>query len=189
MEKSRISFVNFSLDNYTHRDKVRDFAEFTFNQHEKRGLNYDGQPYSVHLIIVMQQANEFIHHIAPDSRLHVFLAALGHDLIEDCSLSYNDVKNASTELAADIVYNVTNELGKNRKEKAERTYPKIKACTFSTYVKLCDRIANAAYSMLTGSSMRSVYLKEHASFKEALYTPGVFDDMWEKLDSILSEKK
>jgi len=49
-------------------------------------------------------------------------ACWGHDLIEDCRVSYNDVKDALGQEAADIIYAVTNEKGKNRKERANDKY-------------------------------------------------------------------
>lgn len=175
-----------AIENYSLRDRTRDAIQGFCLEHERRGLNYDDQPYRVHLAMVMQQAVEFIHHIPSDDRHHIIMAAAGHDAIEDCTMSYNDVERMTTDIAADIIYDVTNELGKNRKEKALRTYPKIKANPYALYVKLCDRISNSAYSMLTGSRMREVYRKEHSGFKEALYTPGQFEDMWAKLETILT---
>ncbi|MFM9449568.1 hypothetical protein ACKI1Y_44750, partial [Streptomyces acidiscabies] len=69
-----------------------------------------------------------------------------HDTTEDCRINYNDVKSEFGELVADFVYRVTNELGRNRVERADKTYPKIAECAIATWVKLCDRISNMRFS-------------------------------------------
>ena len=93
------------------------------------------------------------------------LASWGHDLIEDCRVSYNDVKDALGQEAADIVYAVTNEKGKNRKERAnDKYYEGIRRTPGAVFVKLCDRIANIQYSKMTGSRMFEMYKKESDNF-------------------------
>jgi len=92
-------------------------------------------------------------------------AAWGHDLIEDTRVSYNDVKEQLGQEAADIIYAVTNEKGKNRKERAnEKYYEGIRNTPGAVFVKLCDRIANVQYSKMTGSRMFEMYKKENDSF-------------------------
>jgi len=93
------------------------------------------------------------------------LACWGHDLIEDCRVSYNDVKDALGQEVADIVYAVTNEKGKNRKERAnDKYYEGIRNTPGAVFVKLCDRIANVQYSKMTGSRMFEMYKKENINF-------------------------
>ena len=89
----------------------------------------------------------------------------GHDLIEDTRVSYNDVKNHLGQEAADIIYAVTNEKGKNRKERAnDKYYEGIRNTPGAVFVKLCDRIANVQYSKMTGSRMFEMYKKENDDF-------------------------
>jgi (p)ppGpp synthase/HD superfamily hydrolase len=93
----------------------------------------------------------------------------GHDLIEDCRVSYNDVKQHLGQEAADIVYAVTNDKGKNRKERAgERYYLGIRNTPGAVFVKLCDRIANVQYSKMTKSRMFEMYKKENIDFMVSL---------------------
>jgi (p)ppGpp synthase/HD superfamily hydrolase len=97
------------------------------------------------------------------------LATFGHDLIEDCRVSYNDVKQHLGQEAADIVYAVTNEKGKSRKERAgERYYLGIRNTPGAVFVKLCDRIANVQYSKMTKSRMFEMYKKENIDFMVSL---------------------
>lgn len=110
-----------------------------------------------------------------------------HDVIEDCRVNYNDLKAEFDANVADIVYNVTNELGKNRAERAEKTYPKIASDKRSLFVKCCDRLANMQHSAENGT-MRSAYIKEHEDFmtklkvRETLPTIGqALDEAYEQL--------
>jgi (p)ppGpp synthase/HD superfamily hydrolase len=97
------------------------------------------------------------------------LAVWGHDLIEDCRVSYNDVEYQLGRAVADIVYAVTNEKGKNRKERAnEKYYMGIRETKGAVFVKLCDRIANVQYSKLTKSRMFEMYKKENDEFERML---------------------
>jgi len=92
-------------------------------------------------------------------------AVWGHDLIEDCRVSYNDVKNQLDEGAADIIYAVTNDKGKNRKERAGvKYYEGIRNTPGAVFVKLCDRIANVQYGKMTKSRMFEMYKKENSEF-------------------------
>ena len=97
------------------------------------------------------------------------VAAYGHDLIEDCRVSYNDVKQHLGQEAADIVYAVTNDKGKNRKERAGvKYYEGIRNTPGAVFVKLCDRIANVQYSKMTKSRMFEMYKKEHKDFEQMM---------------------
>jgi (p)ppGpp synthase/HD superfamily hydrolase len=120
----------------------------------------------------------------------IMKAALCHDLLEDTSITYNDLKNQVGEATADVVYDVTNELGKNRRERAERTYPKIAANPLAVIVKVADRIANTRYSQKQGSSMYSKYCAEYPKFRNALYNANhinqypALGNLWAILDQI-----
>jgi (p)ppGpp synthase/HD superfamily hydrolase len=92
-------------------------------------------------------------------------SAWGHDLIEDCRVSYNDVKNQLGQEAADIIYAVSNEKGKTRAERAnDKYYEGIRNTPGAVFVKLCDRIANVQYSKMTKSRMFEMYKKENTNF-------------------------
>jgi (p)ppGpp synthase/HD superfamily hydrolase len=79
------------------------------------------------------------------------------------------VKQHLGQEAADIVYAVTNDKGKNRKERAgERYYLGIRNTPGAVFVKLCDRIANVQYSKMTKSRMFEMYKKENIDFMVSL---------------------
>jgi (p)ppGpp synthase/HD superfamily hydrolase len=138
-------------------------------------------PYEFHLRMVANVASEFKHllddtvdyygHNQVDITLRTacLRAVWGHDLIEDCRVSYNDVKNHLGQEAADIVYAVSNEKGKTRKERANiRYYEGIRETPGAVFVKLCDRIANVQYSKMTKSRMFEMYTKENVEFEKML---------------------
>jgi (p)ppGpp synthase/HD superfamily hydrolase len=143
---------------------------FAIDAHNKVNHLYNGYPYSVHLAMVVGFAQDSIDVIPDQCQSDVMNACWLHDTIEDCRLTYNDIKKASNEAVADIVYAVTNEKGKNRAERANDTYYKgIRNTQWATYVKLCDRLANVKYSKDTDSIMFDVYKNEHESFVNHLF--------------------
>jgi (p)ppGpp synthase/HD superfamily hydrolase len=94
----------------------------------------------------------------------VAIASALHDTIEDTSVSYNDIKKEFGEEIAEIVYCVTDENGRNRKERKEKSYFKIKSNPKALAVKICDRIANVKHSKLHNKALFEMYKKEHKDF-------------------------
>lgn len=163
-------------------------AQWCIDQHRNTNHFYDTYlPYEFHLRMVNQVAQDF-RHLLDDTKDYYtgepwrgprqnqvtlqgacMLATWGHDLIEDTRVSYNDVKEQLGQEAADIIYAVTNEKGKTRKERAnEMYYEGIRNTPGAVFVKLCDRIANVQYSKMTGSRMFEMYKKENQSFVRSL---------------------
>lgn len=121
---------------------------------------------------------------------NILSAGICHDVLEDTTLTYNDLADVIGKNAADIVYDVTNELGKNRKERALKTYPKIAANPKAIMVKVADRMSNTTYSKDSGSSMYDKYCREFPDFKSHLYTSAsleafpVLNEMWAYLEIV-----
>lgn len=112
------------------------------------------------------------------------IAGYLHDTIEDDALSYNKIKKHFGIEVAEMVFCVTDELGRNRKEKKSKTLPKIASNPDAIIVKLADRIANIEH----GGKV-DMYNEEYDEFKGALYlnTPNDGKAMWEYLDKLLSK--
>jgi (p)ppGpp synthase/HD superfamily hydrolase len=88
------------------------------------------------------------------------------------------------EEIAEIVYCVTDELGRNRKERKAKTLPKIAQNPDAVIIKLADRIANIEH----GGKI-DMYAKEYFDFKFALYSKDrLAEPMWEHLESLLKPK-
>jgi hypothetical protein len=170
--------------------------DFIYNQHDvvcnqKYG---DNLPYSFHLKCVQQQGEKFLHlvegvctnisnHRSMDVSHAVIVkySLLCHDAIEDARMTYNDVLELinsaignykAAEMAANIVYCVTDEKGRSRKgRKNEKYYTELAENDLAVFVKLSDLAANMLYGKLTGSSMYEKYKEEFPSFKVRTYLP------------------
>jgi (p)ppGpp synthase/HD superfamily hydrolase len=117
-------------------------------------------------------------------------ATWGHDLIEDCRVSYNDVKEHLGQEAADIVYAVSNEKGKTRAERAnDKYYEGIRNTPGAVFVKLCDRIANVQYSKMTKSRMFEMYKKENINFmiKLGREVDNPYEEMFQYLINLFND--
>lgn len=163
-------------------------------------------PYSFHLKAVLAQVDKFIRIFHPkngrkwtpdDSRLIYVIkaAAIGHDLIEDARMTYNDVVslyNCYGEYSdlgkdiAEIIFACTEETGKTREERHNQVFfNRLKVNRLAIFVKLCDIIANVLYSKLTGSSMYDKYQKEFPKLKQQLYIVDEYEDLWKDLEKLL----
>jgi (p)ppGpp synthase/HD superfamily hydrolase len=160
--------------------KAKDYAIL---KHFETNHKYDGKPYEVHLEIAFEFACKFVHLLPDDKTVSEVLSAVWtHDVIEDCRQSYSDVKKVLGESVAEIVYALTNEKGKNRKERAnDKYYEGIRNTPFADYVKICDRLANVYYSKLHNGSLLNVYRKEHNHFKKELWKVD-FQEMFDEME-------
>ena len=150
----------------TYQEKI----DWIFEQHRSTNHKYSEYlPYEFHLTMVAQVAKDYQHLVSHTVEEIVILAAYGHDLIEDTRVSYNDVSEVLGVEVAEIIYAVTNEKGKTRKERAnENYYAGIRSTPYAVFVKLCDRIANVQYSKMTKSRMFEMYKKENPEFIKSL---------------------
>lgn len=169
---------------------LRTAIGFAYKAHSETNHLYDGDlPYSYHLKAVDEVALRYRRLVGPgtldnplgdlaywgqikpedDDPWYIFervrAACYLHDVIEDCRVTYNDVKKVTDTFVADIVYACTNLRGKNRAERAnEEYYRTIIETKFSPFVKLCDRIANMEHSIKNNSRMLRVYREEAGAF-------------------------
>jgi len=126
---------------------------------------YDIYPYMYHIRMVMR----ILEDLGYDE--DTIIAGILHDTYEDTTLTYSKVKLAFNERVAEIIYCVTDELGRNRKERKLKTYPKIRSNWRAVVVKIADRIANMKHSKQYTSDMFKMYQKEFSDFKEAINNP------------------
>lgn len=182
---------------YVHRFKnghtasaIHEVSNYFCSLHDSMGQKYDGNQYSFHLKLVACQAKRFEKLIPVDADVFaaVMFGIYGHDSMEDCNLTYNNVVKMVGELAADIIYACTEDRGHNRDErKSPRWYAELNKNELAVFVKLCDIIANSMYSFMTGSSMFDKYKGEYyKKVKPALYTThyGEYGEMFDFLEKI-----
>jgi (p)ppGpp synthase/HD superfamily hydrolase len=154
--------------------------------HMETNHTYDGKPYETHLQIVYEFGMKYSFLLPKDKVDYALAACWTHDTIEDCRQTYNDVKAACGETIAEITYALTNEKGKSRKERAnEKYYEGIRQTPLASFVKVCDRLANAKYSKEINSKMIEAYRKEKDHFKEQLWSDEL-KQMFEELEELLS---
>lgn len=115
-----------------------------------------------------------------------------HDSSEDTTLHYNDIRQHFGEEVAEIVFAVTDELGRNRKERKLKTFPKIRANNKAITIKLADRMANISHGLRMNSKQVQMYRKEYPEFRKALYETnpnfmGSNEGLWGALDKLVSE--
>jgi len=110
------------------------------------------------------------------------IAAYLHDIVEDTALSYNKIKKRFGLEVAEMVYCVTDELGRDRAEKKAKTLPKTASNPNAIELKLGDRIANIEHGGKIG-----MYRDEYEQFHGALFlnTPKDGAPMWEHLEVLL----
>ena len=156
---------------------------FSFSAHSLMTLS-DGAAYSVHLMNVVRNLIKFGY--GKDENL--LLGGFLHDTVEDTSVTIEEIKSLFGDEVADMVFRVTDEPGKNRKERKAKTYIKIRGHEKATILKLCDRIANVEYG--SGEQKEryiAMYAKEQAGFEAACRVPGIADEIWDYLNSLFSD--
>ena len=164
------------------KDIARDYA---FNAHNSINQLYNGHPYSFHLDMAVKVGEKYIHLIPEKYRDNVIAGIYCHDLIEDTTTNYSDIKTTTNEMVAELAFACTNEKGRNRAERANyKYYQGIKNTKYATFVKLCDRISNVRYSVET-NKMLALYRKEYEHFKMMLHIEGEYEEMWDELDTLL----
>lgn len=120
-------------------------------------------PYSAHCGMVVGVLKRF--GMNDDEML---CAAHLHDTIEDTTMSYNDIRKEHGEGVAELVFAVSSELGRNRKERNAKTYPKIRASERATILKLADRIANVEFGTANGGKVQ-MYAEEFPEFFKGIW--------------------
>jgi len=137
----------------------------------------DIYPYEKHLDDVVEVLRRY--HIAAPKYI---IAGYLHDVLEDGAVSYNKIKQYFGLEVAEIVYCVTDELGRNRAEKKRKTLPKTASNPDAVIVKLADRIAN-----LEMGGKLDMYQKEYKEFRDILYSYNqLAQPMWNTLDEMMN---
>jgi guanosine-3',5'-bis(diphosphate) 3'-pyrophosphohydrolase len=140
-------------------------------------------PYTTHLCHVV---GVLLAHGYTDREL--LAIAYLHDVLEDTTCHYSDLEKQFGQRVAEGVFALTDELGRNRRERHEKTYPKLVKSSDAVLVKLADRIANVSHSAIEKPALRKMYAKEYEEFKRKLFCDRHGEDLWKTLDDILLPK-
>lgn len=135
-------------------DKARHFAI------EKHGnQKYGIEPYSVHLDRVF----DIFKGLGIDD-LTIGIGCYLHDVLEDTNCTFEEIWKEFGWKVAQLVFLVTDEHGSNRKERKEKTYPKINSSVDAILLKMCDRLANVSASKKYSPKLFEMYKNEHEDF-------------------------
>ena len=138
---------------------------------------YGTGPYSDHLDDVAAIAHVF----GENAKAIAYL----HDVIEDTAVQIEHIEEGFGLFIARCVELLTDESGKNRKERKQKTYAKLSLVAgnfeLALIVKTADRLAN-----VRSGAKNDMYKKEHEQFKHAVYRQDLCESLWQELDEILS---
>ncbi|ACB54461.1 hypothetical protein cce_5115 [Crocosphaera subtropica ATCC 51142] len=154
-----------------------------------QGEQYGNFPYHHHLQEVVNVLIEFGATLNNPETALILIAAWLHDSVEDTSLTYDLILNRFGQEVADIVEAVTDEPGRNRKERKALTYAKTRKNEKAIILKLADRIANLRASRLYNSQKLKIYAKEQKDFEQALQAYSnspLSQQLWTELEHTLT---
>jgi len=144
---------------------------------------YGDLPYVYHLYNVVQNVTQYY-----DRDTKMIQAAWMHDVLEDTAVSYFQVDQKFGKDVAELVYAVTDDLGKNRRERKDKTWGRL--AEFENYqglgLKLCDLLANVADSAATGNKL-DMYKKDYPLFRDKFYdnNHSEHSQVWDELDRLI----
>lgn len=142
-------------------EKARIFAQ-TWHGEQK----YGEEPYIKHLDHVYEIATKF------ELNETIQIATYLHDILEDTECTFEKIWKQFGWEVAQLVFLVTDELGRNRQERKQKTYSKIRSNPDAILLKLCDRIANIDASSRNNQELFQMYKNEHEEFLTELFIPG-----------------
>ncbi len=146
------------------------------------GQEYGDGPYTVHLEAVANEAR--LHNLSDD----IVAAAWLHDTLEDTNTTYEELVTLFGRKIALLVEGVTDEPGKNRRERALKTLPKTRTLgSDAVALKLCDRLANvkACVDGIGNVNLLKMYKQEYPVFRSALHEFGELPFIWQELDRLI----
>ena len=154
---------------------------FILAEKKHRGQKYGDNSFIAHPFAVMTVLIEF--GVMQEKYL---CAALTHDIIEDTATHYSEVKETTNKEVAELVFALSDELGRNRKERKIKTMPKLKECPDALVVKLADKISNFRDARKNNPGFIQMYKKDWNEFKDTFYVEGSFmEPMWKEAETLL----
>ena len=114
-----------------------------------------------------------------------------HDTIEDTATTVAQIRDRFGAEIAECVALVTDESGANRRERKAKTNAKLAATSNQTalIVKAADRLANLQASLQNQANDKlQMYRREHEAFRQAVYRSGLCDELWAKIEGIISSR-
>ena len=161
-------------------DKVERAKIFCRGAH--LGQKHGERPYWAHPRDVVRTLESWGYH---DENL--LAAAWLHDTIEDTPATYQTIIGLFGREVAETVWAVTDELGRNRAERWERTREKIFEHYHPMVLKFADYYSNVARSLENPGGKLDMYRKEAKDLLQAFANAIVYFDAQERLGPVLED--
>jgi (p)ppGpp synthase/HD superfamily hydrolase len=146
---------------------------FATRAHEGQTRKYTGEPYIVHPIEVatlfvetLQRfaANELIFKRAKMVYEHVIAAAVLHDTVEDCNVTFTEIDREFGEATTDVLMWLTDTITKQQGNRATRKRLEAQKLAYAPLeaklVKLCDNHSNTKSIVENDPDFAVAYLRE-----------------------------
>lgn len=142
---------------------------------------YGDQPYAYHL----HQVALLLDAYGETAQVIAWL----HDVVEDTSVSIDDLRHEFGAYIASCVSICTDEPGATRKERKAKTYRKMAdvegELELALLVKAADRLANMKSCIKNNHhKLLETYRQEFADFHAGAYRPRMCDDIWQEIASL-----
>lgn len=182
------------------KNKVRSYASVA---HNAVGDNYDGHDHVKHLDDTYEAFKQYPH--IKQSKLilpyfeiknkRVIQAIYLHNIIENTSISLDELTKEWGETVARAVHHVSKPSGasySNRKERVKSLNKHLSTLSIeredeliALVVTVYQRYANLKYSVETNNEKKTkMYFDEYVQFKKAAYRGGLLEPLWSELDNI-----
>lgn len=198
MEEELRNYVNrhtYKQDNMPHRSDWRELYEKAkiYAGVAHQGQMYGEDPYTAHLDhvdeILTNYGFESYLNINDDYYSPIMIAGYLHDIIEDTKVTREDLEREFNSDVAELVWRVTDESGRNRKERKAKTMPKILGDPRSVIIKIADRLGNIENCIKYdnqqhkySSSLYGMYRGENQGFIDAVAPYAIIPVCKEMLD-------
>jgi len=159
-------------------EQARNFA-ITSHKDQK----YGSHPYSYQLDAVAKLVRPF----GETTEVIAYL----HDVVEDTTITIEQIELQFGKLVANAVAILTDESGANRKERKAKTYVKMANVVgdseIALTVKAADRLANMRACVLENNvRLLAVYNSEYPVFRKSVFRPDACDEIWSELETLFN---
>ncbi|WP_128332182.1 HD domain-containing protein [Apibacter sp. HY039] len=132
---------------------VQEARQFSIQAHNQQ--KYGAYPYEIHLGHVVEILIRNGLKFCTEEDYTLLAAAWLHDILEDTTISKEELTRKFNSNISEIVYALTDGRGNTRKEKKKEVYKKIIFNQNAMIVKLADRIANVEFSIIHGNKKKN----------------------------------
>lgn len=148
-----------------YKDQLYNARKFAIEKHN--GQLYGIYPYEIHLGNVVSVLMRFSILPTNQENTDILISAWLHDILEDTTVSIEDLEKRFGKKITEIVYSLTDGDGKNREERKDNMYNKLIHNQISIVVKLADRIANVEFCLIQNNKkLYDMYQKEQPKFQQ-----------------------